>query len=107
MSTSTDLIVPVGNGTCPLAAIVAALNVYVAVPSAFMTGVTLLQPRKKGDCVVVYTSNRGEPPLHWAALARVNDAEVNVDPSNPVMSAPAAAFVAVGQFLARCRTPLL
>ena len=49
MSTSTDVIVPVGNGTCPPpAAIVAALNVYVALPSALMTGVTLLQPRKKG-----------------------------------------------------------
>jgi len=45
--------------------------------------------------------------LHWPVLARVNDAVVNVAPANPVMSAPAAAFVAVGQFFAKCRTPLL
>jgi hypothetical protein len=41
------------------------------------------------------------------ALARVNDADANVAPVKPVMSAPAAAFVGVGQFFARCRTPLL
>ena len=52
-------------------------------------------------------SNRGEPPWHCAALASVNDADWNVWPVRPVMSAWAAAFVAVGQFLARWSTPLL
>jgi hypothetical protein len=39
---------------------------------------------------------------HWLVLARVNDADWNVWPLTPVMSAPAAAFVAVGQFFSRC-----
>ena len=56
---------------------------------------------------VVTTSKRGEPPWHCAALASVNEADANVWPVNPVMSAPAAALVAVGQFLARCSTPAL
>jgi len=52
---------PVGVGTCwPAAASVAALNVYVAEPSPLMTGVTLLQPRKKS--VVVWTSNSASRP---------------------------------------------
>ena len=51
-------------------------------------------------------SNRGEPPLHCAALLSVNEADVNVCPARPVMSAPAAAFVAVGQFFSRWSTPL-
>jgi hypothetical protein len=52
-------------------------------------------------------SKRGEPPWHWLALFNVNDAETNAWPSRPVMSAPAAAFVEVGQFFSRCSTPLL
>jgi len=76
----------------------------VAVPSPFTTGVTLLQPRKNVPSPVTM-SNLGEPPVHWAALASVNAADENVWPDNPVMSAPAAAFVAVGQFFSRCRTP--
>jgi hypothetical protein len=53
------LIVPVGVGTCcPAAASVAAVNVYVALPSPFTTGVALLQPRKNVP-VVVNRSNRG------------------------------------------------
>src|SRR5690348_16300705 len=56
---------------------------------------------------VVTMSKRGEPPWHWLALASVNDADWKVWPLSPVMSAPAAAFVAVGQFFARWRTPLL
>src|SRR4029077_7285389 len=91
--TSTCVIVPVGVGTCwPAAASVAALNVYVAVPSAFATGVTLLQPRKKRPAGVVML-NRGEPPWHWVVLARVNDADANGWPLRPVMSAPADALV--------------
>ena len=50
---------------------------YVTVPSAFVVGTTLLQPRKNMP-VVVITLNRGEPPWHWLALASVNEAEVNV-----------------------------
>jgi hypothetical protein len=63
-----------------------------------------LQPRKKNP-VVVSTLKRGEPPWHWLALASVNEADVNVCPSSPVISAPAAAFVDVGQVFSRCRTP--
>jgi hypothetical protein len=63
--------------------------------------VTLLQPRKKKP-VVVSTLNRGEPPWHWLVLASVNEADWNVWPLRPVMSAPAAAFVDVGQFFSRC-----
>src|SRR5947208_14563317 len=66
---------------------------------------TLLQPRKNVPFVVT-TSKRGEPPWHWLVLASVNDAEVNVCPSSPVMSAPAAAFVDVAQFFSRWSTPL-
>src|SRR3954451_2684390 len=96
---------PVGNGTwLPAAASVAAVKVYVAETSALIVGVTLLQPRKK-TVVPITTSNRGDPPWHWLALASVNDADWNVWPVRPVMSAPAAAFVGVGQFLARCSTP--
>src|SRR5438128_2769914 len=69
-----------------------------------MTGVTLLQPRKKRPFVVT-TSKRGEPPWHCAVDASVNEAEVKVWPSSPVMSAPAAAFVDVAQFFSRWRTP--
>ena len=54
---------------------------------------------------MVTTSNRGEPPWHWLVLASVNDADWNVWPFRPVMSAPAAAFVDVGQFFSRWRTP--
>jgi hypothetical protein len=36
---------------------------------------TLLQPRKKKP-VVVSMLNRGEPPWHWVALAKVNDADL-------------------------------
>src|SRR3954465_11412550 len=93
-------IVPVIVAGFPLVSYASdALNVYV-VP----TGGTLLQPRKKNP-VVVCTSKRGEPPWHWLVLASVNDADMNVCPSRPVRSAPAAAFVGVGQFFARCRTP--
>ena len=43
-----DSIVPVGVATCcPAAASVAAVNVYVTVPFAFVVGVTLLQPEEK------------------------------------------------------------
>src|SRR5689334_10904779 len=102
ISTSIAWIVPVGNASpLPPAASVAGVNVYV-VP----TGMTLLQPRKNVPSVVT-TSKRGEPPWHWLVLASVNDADVNVWPSRPVMSAPAAAFVDVGQFFSRCSTPLL
>src|SRR3954447_6021723 len=52
-------------------------------------------------------SNRGEPPLHCDALASVNDADVNVWPVNPVMSAPAAASAVVGHFFSRWSTPWL
>jgi hypothetical protein len=37
----------------------------------------------------------------------VNDDDWNVWPETPVISAPAAAFVAVGQFFSRCRVFLL
>src|SRR4029077_20008624 len=58
---SMAVIVPVGNATWPPpAAIVAAVNVYVAVPSALIVGVTLLQPRKNSPSDVL-TSKRGEP----------------------------------------------
>jgi hypothetical protein len=39
------------------------VNVYVAVPLAFVVGVTLLHPRKKKP-VDVATLKRGEPPWH-------------------------------------------
>src|SRR6185312_9861894 len=97
ISTLTDWMVPVG---------VAAVNVYVTVPSAFVVGVTLLQPSGKRPSLVT-TTKRGEPPWHWEAFASVNDADWNACPSAPVMSAPAAAFVGVGQGFARCSTPLL
>ena len=59
MSTLTDWTVPVGVTTCwPAAASVAAVKVYVAVPSLFVVGVTLLHPRKNRP-VVVETLNRG------------------------------------------------
>ena len=45
-------------------------------PSAFVVGVTLLQPRKNVP-VLVTMSNLGEPPWHWLADASVNEAEVN------------------------------
>src|SRR5437763_5658482 len=47
MRMSIEPIAPVGNGTWfPAAASVAAVKVYVAVPSALIVGVTLLHPRK-------------------------------------------------------------
>ena len=77
ISTLTDWIVPVGVATCcPAAASVAAVKVYVAVPSAFVVGVTLLQPSGNRP-VVVTTTKRGEPPWHWAVLASVNDPDWN------------------------------
>src|SRR5262245_51590619 len=89
--TSTDWIVPVGTGTwLPPAAIVAAFNVYVAVPLAFTVGVTLLHPRKNVRLVVT-TLKRGEPPWHWAVLASVNDAESSACPARPLIVAPADA----------------
>src|SRR4051794_29568706 len=100
ISTSAEVIVPVtGDGNA-----FAGVNVYVAVPSAFTTGVTLLQPRKN-VFVVVTMLNRGEPPWHWVVLLSVNDADVNVWPVSPVMSAPADAFVVVAQFFSRCSQP--
>src|SRR5579864_3228674 len=107
MSTSTVLIAPLGNATwLPAAAMVAAVNVYVTVPSAFVAGVTLLHPRKYVVPFELATLKRGEPPWHWLALASVNDADENVWPSRPVIDAPADALVVVGQFFSRCRTPL-
>src|SRR5438874_1271446 len=104
--TAAAVIVPVGNGTwLPPAAIVAAVNVYVA-PLPEIVGITLLQPRKKVPFVVT-TSNRGDPPWHCDVLASVNEADVKVCPSKPVMSAPAAAFADVAQVFSRWRTPLL
>src|SRR3954469_3377750 len=103
ISTSADVIVPVGAGS-PAATSAAGVNVYVAVPSAFTTGVTLLQPRKNVP-VVVTMLNRGEPPWHWLVLLSVNDADVNVWPVSPVMFAPADAFVVVAQFFSRCSQP--
>lgn len=50
-------------------------------------------------------SNRGEPPLQTVPAESVNSAELNVCPARPVMSAPAAASVAVGQFFSRWSTP--
>src|SRR5579864_6440940 len=107
MSTSTVLIDPVGNGTWfPAAAMVAGVNMYVSVPSAFVVGVTLLQPRKNVASDVT-TLKRGEPPWHCVALASVNEPDENVCPARPVIEAPAAALVDVVQFFSRCRTPLL
>jgi hypothetical protein len=76
----------------PAAAIVAAVQVYVAVPFAFSVGVTLLQPRKN-VVTLVTTLKRGEPPWHCAGFASVNDADVKVCPPTPVIVAPADAFV--------------
>jgi hypothetical protein len=85
---------------------VAGVNVYVTVPSLFVVGVTLLQPRKYVVPFELATLKRGEPPWHWLALARVNDPDENVWPSSPVIDAPADAFVAVAQFFSRWSTPL-
>ena len=70
-------------------------------PFPFVVGVTLLQPRKNSP-VVVETLKRGDPPWHWLVLASANDADSNARPLTPVTSAPAAAFVASGQFFSRC-----
>src|SRR3954452_4132918 len=85
----------------------AAVNEYVTEPSAFVVGVTLLQPRKNRP-IVVEMSNRGEPPRHCVGLASVNDADWNACPSRPVMSAPAAELncgLPGVQFFTRCSTP--
>ena len=81
------------------------MKTYVTLPFVFVTGATLLQPSGKRPVDVTMT-NRGEPPWHWLALASVNEAEVNVWPSAPVMSAPAAAFTVVAQFFSRWSVPL-
>src|SRR4051794_25846034 len=101
-STSTALIEPVGTGR-PAAASDCGVNVYVTEPSGLIVGVTLLQPRKY---VVppATTSNRGEPPWHWLALASGNEAGRNVFPPRPPVSAPGAAFVALGPCLAEGST---
>ena len=84
------------------------MKLYVAVPSALMTGVTSLQPRKYAcGPEVVKMLNRGEPPWHWLVLASVNEAVANGWPVSPVMSPKAEALIAVGQFFSRWRTPLL
>ena len=67
-------------------------------PSALVVGVTLLQPRKNVP-VVVKTLKRGEPPWHWAVFARVNDPDVNVWPSSPVITPKAEAFVSLDKGL--------
>src|SRR2546421_11667028 len=84
---------------------VAAVNVYVAVPFVFTTGATLLQPRKYVVPFELVMLNRGEPPWHWLVLASVNDAEVNGCPLTPVILPNADTTVAVGQFFSRCSVP--
>src|SRR5216110_678615 len=86
---------------------VAAVNVYVAVPFEFTTGATLLQPRKYVVPFELTMLNRGEPPWHWLVLASVNEADVNGWPLTPVIVAYADAFVSVAHGLARCSTPPL
>jgi hypothetical protein len=68
----------------------------------------LLQPRKNvPGAADVKTLKRGEPPWHWAGLASVNEADVNVCPLTPVISAPADAFVGVVHGFDRWSTPPL
>src|SRR5262245_38694324 len=88
----------------PPAAIVAGVNVYVAVPLAFIVGATLLQPRKNVPFVVL-TLKRGDPPWHCVVLASVNDADWNVCPAKPLIVAPADATIGVSQFFSRWSTP--
>src|SRR5439155_10740514 len=110
MMTAASVIVPGGGRVELILSRSARVKLYVAVPSALTTGVTLLQPRKYVCGPVVEVApmlNRGEPPWHWVVLASVNDADVNGWPVRPVMSPKALAFVAVGQFFSRWSTPLL
>ena len=105
ISTSAELIVPVGVGTCwPPAASVAAVNVYVAEPSPLTTGVTLLQPRKNSSVGCAEVEARRAAVALRRALERERGRRERL-PARPVMSAPAAAFVGVGQFFSRCSTP--
>src|ERR1700730_15146844 len=103
MITEAWVIVPVGTSKCA-ARIDAGVNVYVAVPSAFTTGVTLLQPRKYVFTVVTMLK-RGEPPWHWLALFSVNDPDKNGCPFISVIRPYADAGVEFTQLFSRCRHP--